>query len=334
MTDLSTTWLGLPLAHPIMASSSPLTGSVESLRRLESAGIAAATLPSLFEEEIRHEAEQLAALVDLGVDAFGEATSGFLPPPPDANVTDRYLRLVESAKKAVDIPIVASLNGVTPGGWLDNARRIQEAGADGLELNIYLIATEIDASAADVENRYLELIETVCSEVSIPVAVKVGPFFSSLPNMVGRIGAAGASGVSLFNRFYQPDLDIESLRVVPDLQLSTSADLRLPLRWTAILSGRVSVDIGVTSGVHRWSDVAKCLLAGANVTMMAAALLRSGGAAVESALDGLRHWMIEHEFSSVRRIIGSMSQRHVEDPAMFERTNYMRALQTFANPVN
>lgn len=333
MIDLSTTWLGLPLAHPVMASSNPLTGTVESLKRLEDAGVSAATLPSLFEEQVEHEAEQLVALVDYGAESFGEAPSGYLPPLPEADTGGRYLRLVEDAKKAVDIPIVASLNGVSEGGWTRYAKRIEDAGADGLELNVYFIATNPHETSAQVEERYLALVHEVRAAIDIPLAVKIGPFFSSIPNMVKRLADAGANGVSIFNRFYQPDIDLEGLEVVPDIQLSTSAAVRLPLRWTAILRGRVDIEIGVTSGIHTWQDVAKCLLAGADATMMAAALLQSGGSVVEAVLAGLRAWMGEHGYSSVRQLKGSMSQENVARPAAFERANYMQALQTFAAPL-
>lgn len=333
MIDLSTTWLGLPLAHPVMASSSPLTGTVESLRRLADAGMSAVTLPSLFEEQLEHEAEQLVALVDYGAESFGEAPSGYLPPPPEADTGGRYLRLVESAKEAIDIPVIASLNGVSEGGWTRYAKRIESAGADGLELNVYFIATNPHETGAQVEDRYLALVEQVRAAIDIPLAVKIGPFFSSIPNMVKKLAEAGAAGVSIFNRFYQPDLDLEEMDVVPNIQLSTSVDVRLPLRWAAILRGRVDIEIGVTSGVHTWQDVAKCLLAGADVTMMAAALLRSGGDVVEESLAGLRTWMDEHGYSSVRQLKGSMSQENVARPAAFERANYMQALQTFAAPL-
>ena len=333
MIDLSTTWLGLPLAHPVMASANPLTGTVESLKRLQDAGVSAATLPSLFEEQVEHEAEQLVALVDYGAESFGEAPSGYLPPLPEADTGGRYLRLVEEAKQGVDIPIVASLNGVSEGGWTRYAKRIEEAGADGLELNVYFIATNPHETSAQVEERYLALVHEVRAAIEIPLAVKIGPFFSSIPNMVKKLAEAGANGVAIFNRFYQPDIDLEELDVVPDIQLSTSAAVRLPLRWTAILRGRVDIEIGVTSGVHTWQDVAKCLLAGADTTMMAAALLKTGGDVVEDVLSGLRAWMGEQGYSSVRQLKGSMSQENVARPAAFERANYMQALQTFAAPL-
>ena len=333
MIDLSTTWLGLPLAHPVMASSSPLTGTPDSLRRLEDAGVAAATLPSLFEEQLEHEAEQLVALVDFGAESFGEAPSGYLPPPPIEDTGSRYLSLVEEAKAAVNIPIIASLNGVSDGGWTRYAKRIEEAGADALELNVYFIAANPHETGAQVEEQYLALVQEVRAAIDIPLAVKIGPFFSSIPNVVKQVAEAGANGISIFNRFYQPDLDLEELEVVPNIQLSTSEDVRLPLRWTAILRGRVDIEIGVTSGVHTWQDVAKCLLAGADATMMAAALLRSGGSVVADVLDGLRAWMGEQGYSSVRQLKGSMSQENVHRPAAFERANYMQALQTFVAPL-
>ncbi len=332
--DLATTYLGLQLEHPVVASASPLTGDLSSLRRLEEGGAAAVVLPSLFEEQIEHEELQVAELWDLGSESFAEAHSGYFPELADYNTgPDAYLRLVEEARRVVGIPVIASLNGISRGGWLRYAALLESAGAQALELNIYLIATDPDRTADEVEERYLDLVAAVRAAVSIPLAVKVGPFFSSMANMAGRLVAAGADGLVLFNRFYQPDIDLEHLAVSPNLELSTSSELRLPLRWTAILHGRVAASLAVTTGVHQGVDVIKALLAGADVTMTTAALLRHGPGHAGRLRDELRQWLAEGEYQSVSQMRGSLSQLNAPDPEAFERANYMRALVTFARPV-
>ncbi len=332
--DLRTGYLGMELAHPLVPSASPLTGEVDSLRRLEEAGAAAVVLPSLFEEQIEHEEMQAFQLAEYASEGFAEAPGGFFPALDDYNTgPGAYLRLVEDAKAALSIPVIGSINGTTAGGWVRYARLIQEAGADALELNIYLIAADPAVSGEEVERRYLELVGEVRSAVSVPLAVKVGPFFSSMANMARRLVDAGADGLVLFNRFYQPDVDLEELEVKPNLVLSTSDELRLPLRWMAILHGRVDASLAATTGVHRTVDVVKLLLTGADVTMLASGLLRHGPGLLGRIREELRSWMEEREYESVAQLKGSLSQQASPDPAAFERANYMRTLVTFARPM-
>jgi dihydroorotate dehydrogenase (fumarate) len=327
--ELSTTYLGLKLKHPVVPSASPLSQTLDGIRRLEDAGASAIVLYSLFEEEIEGESHILDHYLSVGTDSTAEALSYF-PDISHYNVgPDAYIRLIQNAKAAVDVPIIASLNGVSTGGWVQYARHIQNAGADALELNIYFVATDINTSAVSVEERYLDVIRGVKSQISIPVAVKVGPYFSAFANMAMRLAKAGADGLVLFNRFYQPDLDLDQLRVVPNLTLSSSHELRLPLRWLAILHGRVPVDLALTSGVHTHLDVLKGLMAGAKVTMMASELLRNGVYRIEETVSSLREWMEEHEYESVAQMQGSMSQQNVAEPDAFERANYMKVLQSW-----
>lgn len=327
--DLSTTYLGLQLKHPVVPSASPLSHRLDGIRRLEDAGAAAIVMYSLFEEEIEGESHLLDHYLNLGTHSSAEAINYF-PDMAHYNVgPDAYLRLVNNAKKAVDVPIIGSLNGVSTGGWVKYASYIQEAGADALELNIYNVPTDPYVSAAEVEERYLNIVRAVKAQVSVPVAVKVGPYFSSFANMAMRFASAGADGLVLFNRFYQPDLDLENLCVTPNLILSSSHELRLPLRWLAILHGRVPVDLALTSGVHTHEDVLKGLMAGAKVTMMASELLRNGVQRIGEVVEGMRLWMEEHEYESVEQMQGSMSQRNVAEPTAFERANYMKVLQSW-----
>ncbi len=276
MADLTTTYLGLTLKNPVVASASPLSKKLEGIRRLEEAGAAAVVMYSLFEEQITHESLALDHFLNRGTESFAEALSYF-PDLENYNIgPDEYLNLIRRAKEAVSIPIIGSLNGVSAGGWVEYARKIEEAGADALELNMYYIPTDPDITAQELEQNYVDLVSEVCSRVSIPVAVKLSPFFTALPNMAKRLAGAGAKGLVLFNRFIQPDLDIETLEVVPALQLSTPAELRLPLRWVAILFGRVPCDLALTSGVHDAQAVLKAMMAGAKVTMLASSLLMNG----------------------------------------------------------
>jgi dihydroorotate dehydrogenase (fumarate) len=327
--DLSTSYLGLQLKHPVVPSASPLSQTLDGIRRLEDAGAAAVVMYSLFEEQIEGESHLLDHYLNLGVDGSPEALSYF-PDMHRYNVgPDAYLEKIRSAKAAVDIPVIGSLNGVSTGGWVEYARYIEEAGADALELNIYYISTDVHASAAAVEERYLDVVRAVKSQVTIPVAVKVGPYFSSFAHMASRLATAGADGLVLFNRFYQPDLDLDQLSVVPNLELSSQHELRLPLRWLAILYGRVPVDFAITSGVHTHEDVLKGLMAGAKVTMMASELLRNGVNRIREIVDQLTVWMEEREYLSVAQMQGSMSQKNVAEPAAFERANYMKVLQSW-----
>ncbi len=327
--DLSTTYLGLQLKHPVVPSASPLSQTIDGIRRLEDAGASAVVMHSLFEEQIEGESHLLDHYLNVGVDSTAEALSYF-PSMAHYNIgPDAYLEQVRAAKAAVSIPIIGSLNGVSTGGWVEYARYIQEAGADALELNIYFVPTDLHTSAVSVEERYLDIVRAVKSQVSIPVAVKVGPYFSSFANMALRLSKAGADGLVLFNRFYQPDLDLEQLIVTPNLVLSSSHELRLPLRWLAILHGRVPVDMALTSGVHTHEDVLKGLMAGAKVTMMASELLRNGIHRIGEVVEALEFWMEEHEYLSVAQMQGSMSQQNVAEPDAFERANYMKVLQSW-----
>jgi len=329
--DLSTTYLGLRLRSPLVASSGPLTARIDSLRALEQAGIAAVVLPSLFEEQVEHEERQADRLGDLGTDSNPEAT-GYFPDLGDyESVADRYLRHVEEAKKALKIPVIASLNGVTPGGWVRYARLLELAGADALELNLYGVAADIDVTGSKVEDEQVELVALVKASLSIPLSVKIGPYYSALGHTASRLTEAGADGLVLFNRFYQPDIDPRTRKVTPPLVLSSSSELRLPLRWAAILSGRVEASLAVTTGVHTGADAARCLLAGADVAMMTSALLEHGPEHVATVESDLVNWAAESGFESVAQLKGSVSQRNVADPSAFERANYMAALIGFTS---
>jgi dihydroorotate dehydrogenase (fumarate) len=329
--DLTSTWLGLPLRSPLIASSSPLTGELESLRRLEDAGAAAVVLPSLFEEELSHAAAQVDRMLETGAGTFGEALTYF-PELEDYDTgPDRYLDLIGQARRALDIPVIGSLNGTTPGGWLEYARRIEEAGAHALELNLYLVAADPDATAAEVEARDREIVAQVRRSVGIPLSVKLSPYFTALAHTTRELAAAGARGFTLFNRFYQPDLDVESLEVVPRLSLSTSEEVRLPLRWVAILYGRVQADLAASSGIHTLEDLLKVLLAGANAAMLASALLEQGPGLLTRLTRELDSWLAEREYESVAQLRGSVSQRAVADPTAFERANYMKTLRSYAS---
>lgn len=327
--DLTTRYLGLELEHPVVVSACPMTASLDTLRRLEDAGAAAAVMPSLFEEQIVHDEMELFEYYEAPSLSVPEAQSyfpeleGYDPGP------DTYLRTIEAAKEAVKIPIIGSLNGTSRGGWIRYARMIEQAGADALELNIYLVATDPDASSADVEARYTELVLAVRESIEIPMAVKIGPFFSSLPNMARRLAFAGADGLVLFNRFLQPDIDLETLAVRPNLVLSTSDELRLPLRWIAILRGQLGISLAATTGVHTHQDVIKLLLAGADVTMTASSLYKNGPAHLRTLVDGVRDWLEEREYESVRQMKGSVSRENVRDPEDYERANYIKTLTTF-----
>ena len=329
--DLSTTYLGLRLRSPLVASSGPLTARIDSLRALEQAGIAAVVLPSLFEEQVAHEDTQADRLEELGANSNPEATSYFPDMADYESVADRYLRHVEEAKKALSIPVVASLNGVTPGGWVRYARMLERAGADAIELNLYGVAAELDVTGREVEDDQVELVALVNASLSIPFAVKIGPYYSAMGHQAARFVDAGAAGLVLFNRFYQPDIDPRTREVSPTLVLSSSAELRLPLRWTAILSGRVEASLAVTTGVHTGADAARCLLAGADVAMMTSALVHNGPRHVEVVERELVEWAAESGFESVAQLRGSVSQRHVADPSAFERANYMATLTGFTS---
>jgi dihydroorotate dehydrogenase (fumarate) len=328
--DLSTTYLGLRLRNPIVASASPLTGDLDSLRALEEEGVAAVVLPSLFEEQIEHEEIDIHELLEHQTHSFGEALTWF-PELDDYNTgPGSYLEHLRQAKAALEIPVIASLNGVSAGGWLRYARLCEEAGADALELNVYAVETDPAQTAADVEARTLALVRQVREAVSIPLAVKVGPFYSAFANVARELADAGADGLVLFNRFLQPDIDLETLEVAPWLPLSSTVELRLPLRWIAILRGRVDIDLAGTTGVHDWEGALKLLLAGADAVLLASALLMRGPGVVRELREGIEAWMVEREYASVTQLQGSLSQASCPDPAAFERGNYMRALTSYA----
>jgi dihydroorotate dehydrogenase (fumarate) len=326
--DLTTTYLGLHLKNPLVVSASPLSKKLDTVRRLEEAGAAAIVLYSLFEEQILHESHELDYYLNLGSHSHAEALSYF----PDLDrynlEPDAYLDHLHRVKEAVQIPVIGSLNGISSGGWVEYARKIEQAGAAALELNCYYLPTEMDVSSAELEDVYADLINAVRSTIQIPLALKLSPFFTALPHAARRFVEVGADALVLFNRFYQPDLDCEALEVVPNLELSTSHDLRLPLRWIAILYGRLDVDFALTSGVHAATDVLKAIMAGANVTMMASELLAHGIDRLAAIAAALCQWMEEHEYVSVASMRGSMSQRAVADPAAFERAQYMKALNS------
>ncbi|MBI1319701.1 MAG: dihydroorotate dehydrogenase-like protein [Candidatus Hydrogenedens sp.] len=329
MLDLTTRYLGLTLSSPLVASPSPLSARIDTVRQLEDAGAAAIVLHSLFEEQITLESRDLDRHLSHGEESYGEALSYF-PELDDYKLgPDSYLEHIRACKEAVSVPVIASLNGVSAGGWTRYAKLMQEAGADALELNEYYIPTDPDESGADVEAMYEELVREVCAAVTIPVAVKLAPFFSSTANMCKRLAAAGAKGLVLFNRFYQPDFDLEQLAVLPNLVLSDSNELRLRLRWAAILHGRVDADLAITGGVHSGQDAVKCLMAGANVAMMTSALLRNGISHLATVRGELIEWMEEHDYTSVEMMQGAMSQRSCAEPAAYERANYIHVLGSY-----
>lgn len=331
--NLTTNYLGMDLKNPIVASSSPLSHTIDSIRRLEDAGAAAVVMYSLFEEQIGFDSYYIDYHLTQGIDSYAESISYF-PDMQSYNVgPDEYMNLIRRAKKAVDIPIIGSLNGTSVGGWTDYASMIEDAGADALELNIYYVPANTEVTGFEVESLYLDIVSTVRETVTIPIAVKLSPFFSSIANMTCRLADHGADGLVLFNRFYQPDFDLEKLEVTPHLVLSNSSELRLPLRWVAILYGRVSADFAITTGVHTAEDVVKGLMAGAKVTMMASELLQNGVKRIPQVLNDLVNWMREHEYESVVQMIGAMSQKHCAEPAAFERANYMKVLHSY-RPLN
>jgi len=327
--DLRTKYLGLELKNPLVVAACPLTQTVDNLKQLEDAGAAAAVMPSLFEEQIAAEEVALSDAQDFGTNSFAEALSYFPEPAEYRAAPDIYLDTIAEAKKACDMPIIGSLNGVSKGGWVDYAKRIQDAGADALELNIYLIAADMSLSGAQIEEQYLELVKSVKESLSIPLAVKVGPYFSSPGHMAQQVADAGADGLVLFNRFLQPDIDLESLEISPKLVLSSSYELLLPLRWIAILRGRVEASLAVTSGVHGTKGMIKALLAGADAAMIASVLYQKGFERIGAILSGMSEWMAEKEYVSVEQLKGSMSQENCPEPAAFERGNYMKALTSF-----
>jgi dihydroorotate dehydrogenase (fumarate) len=312
-----------------MASASPFTYKLDGFRQLEDAGVSAIVMHSLFEEQLKGEAFELEYLTSQGSETSAEAISYFPSADHYAVGPEEYLDLIRKAKAAVKVPVIASLNGVTPGGWIDFARGVQQAGADALELNVYYLATDPFQPGEVVERNYIEVLKMVKSQVKLPVTVKLSPFFSNLSNMARRLDQAGAAGLVLFNRFYQPDLDLEKLEVWPHVDLSTSAELKLPLRWIAILFGRVECSLAATSGIHTSEDVLKAVMAGADVTMICSALFQHGLGHVAAMVRGMEKWMEEREYVSVAQMKGSMSQKSCAEPAAYERANYMKTIQSF-----
>jgi dihydroorotate dehydrogenase (fumarate) len=327
--DLTTYYLGLKLRTPLVPSASPLSEDIDNIRRMEDAGAAAVVLYSLFEEQLRQDRLELHESMERGTGSFAESLTYF-PEPKEYHLgPEEYLKHIAKAKLATRIPIIASLNGSSAGGWTQYAKLIQQAGADAIELNIYYIPTELDLSGAEVEQTYLDILHAVKSEVTIPVAVKLSPFFSNFANMARRFDVAGADGLVLFNRFYQPDIDLESLEVKPNILLSTPMAMRVPLRWIALLYGRIRPNLAATSGVHRAPDVVKMLMAGADVTMLCSVLIRHGVQQIAAIERDLVAWMEEHEYLSVKQLRGSLSQKNSANPSAFERAQYMRAISTF-----
>jgi dihydroorotate dehydrogenase (fumarate) len=329
MTALDTTYMGMKLAHPVIASASPLSKDIDGIKRLEDGGASAIVMFSLFEEQIRIEQEALEALSTAGAESYAESLTYF--PQVDAYRVgpDHYLELIRRARESVRVPIIASLNGITNEGWIDYAKQVHQAGASAIELNVYFIPADLDITGAEVEQRFLDILGTVKRAVPIPVAMKLSPFFSAFGNMARRLDEAGADALVLFNRFYQPDFDLEHLEVVPNLHLSTPSEIRLPLLWIAVLAGRIKASLAATTGVHSGVEVVKYLLAGADAVMSTSAVLQHGPAHLGTLVAELRTWLEKRDYASVAQMKGAMSQRKVADPTAFERANYIKILETY-----
>jgi dihydroorotate dehydrogenase (fumarate) len=327
--DLTTEYLGLTLKNPLVPSASPLSEDLNKIKRMEDAGAAAVVCYSLFEEEINRESLELSQRLMQGTDSFFEATTYFPELEYFVLKPENYLEHIRKAKQAVDIPVIGSVNGYSDGGWTQYAQLIQEAGADALELNIYFVPTDLDLASEVLENKYLNIVRMVRASVSIPVAVKISPFFTSIASLAKRLDDAGADGLVLFNRFYQPDIDLSQLQVVPNVLLSTPQAMRLPLRWIAILYGQLKANLAATSGIHQAEDVIKLVMAGADITQLCSCLFQHGIGHIRTILQGMQAWMEENDYESLTQMRGSMSQRSVEDPAAFERANYVKALRSY-----
>jgi len=324
--ELTTNYLGLRLKSPLIPSASPLSEDLDNIKRMEDAGAAAIVLYSVFEEQIRYERYELHHHLTQGTESYPEALSYF-PDPTELFVgVEDYLRHIERSKASTSIPIIGSLNGSTLGGWTDFAKQIEQAGADALELNLYNIPTDLTESGAEIEKQYVDVLKAVKATVTIPVAVKVSPFFTNFANIAKQFDDAGANGLVLFNRFYQPDIELESLEVVPNVMYSTPMAMRLPMRWVAILFERLGADLAATSGIHRGTDAIKMIMAGASATMLCSCLLRHGIKHLKVIEQELRDWMTEHEYSSIQQMKGSLSQKYCADPGAFERAQYIRAV--------
>lgn len=329
MIDLKTNYLGMELKNPLVPSAGPLSRDLSNLKQMEDAGASAIVFYSIFEEQLEHESLELFHHTTQHSESYAEATSYFPETVEFQTGPEEYLNQINRAKEALEIPVIGSLNGKSVGGWVEYAKKIEQAGADALELNIYRLSADINITGAEVEQSYIDIVKAVTSEVKIPVAVKLGPFFSSLPHLATQLNDAGAKGLVLFNRFYQPDIDLENLEVVPNVLLSTPMAMRLPLRWIALLYGRVPVDLAATSGIYTEKDVLKMLMAGANVTMMLSSLLKFGIRHINDVLTKLKFWMEVNEYESVEQMRGSMSYINSPDPSQFERANYMKVLQSY-----
>ena len=329
--DLKTTYLGMTLKSPLVVGScAPLTEEIDNIKRMEDAGAAAVVLHSFFEEQLRQEQLELHHHLTYGTESFAEALTYF-PEPEIFHVgSEQYLEHIRISKEQLDIPVIASINGSTLGGWLDYSQQIEQAGADALELNIYYVPTDLDIPGGEIEQNYLDILKAVKSEINIPIAIKLSPYFSNMANMAKLLGEAGADGLVLFNRFYQPDIDLNNLEVYPNVLLSTPQSLRLPMRWIAILYGKIEADLASTSGIHHASDVIKMVMAGAKITQVVSALLRHGIHYLATLEEGIQKWMEENEYESIEQMQGSLSQLNCPDPTAFERSQYMKALQTYA----
>lgn len=329
MIDLSAQYLGLKLKNPLIASASPLSERVETVKQMEQAGISAVVMYSLFEEQIIHESLELDHYLNYGTDSFAEALT-YLPDTGRYSLgPEKYVDHVKRLKDAVSIPVIGSLNGVSSGGWVQYAKRIEEAGADALELNIYYLPFDPSITSAGLEENYIQLVKDVRREIKIPLAVKVSPFLTGVANVLKQFAEAGADGLVLFNRFYQPDIDLETLEITPSLVLSTSNELRMPLRWIALLYGQIKTDFAITSGVHTSEDVIKSMMAGASATMMASELLKNGIKRIPEILSGMQMWMETNEYESVAQMKGSMSAQAVRQPGTLRRSNYIKVLNSF-----
>lgn len=328
--DLSTTYLGLKLKNPLVLSASPLSAEIDQIKKAEELGASAVVMYSLFEEQINHEINEIDHFLSHGSDSFAEALSYFPEPEEFKNLhAEEYLNQISKLKEIVDIPVIGSLNGVSPGGWMEYAKKIEEAGADGLELNIYYIATDPELDAEKVEQLYIDNLTTVKRAVNLPVAIKLAPYFSAFANMAVKLDEAGADGLVLFNRFYQPDIDLEQLEVIPNLQFSSKQEMRLPLRWIALLYGKVNASIAATTGIHNAEDVIKMVMVGADITMLASVLLAHGIEKLEDILSGVEDWMDKNDYDSIKQMKGSMSSKAIAEPAAYERANYIKTLQSF-----
>lgn len=327
--DLTTKYMGMKLKNPLVPSASPLSKEVSNVKQMEDSGAAAVVLESLFEEQITHESQELDHFLSHGAESFAEALSYFPEPEVYDFGPDEYLNHIRKVKEAVDIPVIASLNGVSKGGWVEYARKMQDAGADALELNSYYLATDLELDSKKIEDNYVEILKAVKSTVTIPVAYKLSPFFTSIAGMAKKFDQAGADALVLFNRFYQPDIDLESLEVVPNLILSTSESMRLPMRWIAVLYAKIKADLAATSGIHTGQDAIKMVMAGADVTMLCAVLFKKGIREIGHILTEINKWMEENEYQSIEQMKGSMSYKNVAEPAAYARANYMKVLKSY-----